>query len=64
MYHRSACEAADDTLVELIDYCYRKFASMVRRCDLLPDGAFIMEDDKSNSAKSLANMTKEMEMEN
>ena len=64
MYHRSACEAADDTLVELIDYCYRKFANMVRKTDLLPDGAFIMEDDKGNSAKSIANMTKEMEMEN
>ena len=22
MYHRSACEEADDSLVELIDYCY------------------------------------------
>lgn len=38
LYHRSACEAADDTLVELIDYCYRKFSTMVRKCEALPDG--------------------------
>lgn len=25
LYNRSACENADDALVELIDYCYRKF---------------------------------------
>ena len=30
LYHRSACEGADDTLVELIDYCYRKFTKMIR----------------------------------
>jgi len=33
MFHRSACEAADDSLVELIDYCYRKFSNMVRKLE-------------------------------
>lgn len=25
LYHRTACENSQDSLVELIDYCYRKF---------------------------------------
>ena len=25
LYHKTACESSDDALVELIDYCYRKF---------------------------------------
>jgi len=25
LYHRTACENTQDSLVELIDYCYRKF---------------------------------------
>ena len=38
LFHRTACEAADDTLVELIDYCYRKFSKMTQQCDRLADG--------------------------
>ena len=51
MYHRSACESADDTLVELIDYCYRKFANMVRKVEMLGEGEFLMPDDKAITAK-------------
>jgi hypothetical protein len=29
LYHRTATEACEETLVELIDYCYRKFVVMV-----------------------------------
>ena len=25
LYHKTACESSEDALVELIDYCYRKF---------------------------------------
>jgi hypothetical protein len=25
LYHRTACESSEDSIVELIDYCYRKF---------------------------------------
>jgi len=28
MYHRTAAEACEDSIVELIDYCYRKFVGM------------------------------------
>jgi hypothetical protein len=28
LYHRTACENSEDGLVELIDYCYRKFVKM------------------------------------
>lgn len=28
LYHRTACESSEDALVELIDYCYRKFLDL------------------------------------
>ena len=28
LYHKTACESSDDALVELIDYCYRKFIAL------------------------------------
>jgi hypothetical protein len=38
LYHRTALEAADDVLVELIDYCYRKFSVTVGKCEELREG--------------------------
>jgi len=32
-YHRTACESNEDALVEVIDYCYRKFVNMTREGD-------------------------------
>ena len=52
LYHRTACEAADDTLVELIDYCYRKFSAMTQKCERLADGEFI-QPDKQQTAKEI-----------
>ena len=28
LYHKTACESSEDALVELIDYCYRKFLNL------------------------------------
>ena len=33
LYHRTACEGSEDALVELIDYCYRKFVNMTNKSD-------------------------------
>jgi len=33
LYHRTACESSEDALVELIDYCYRKFIAMTNRAE-------------------------------
>jgi hypothetical protein len=41
LYHRTACMAADDVLVELIDYCYRKFVALTEKCSKLPDGEYL-----------------------
>jgi len=41
LYNRSACESADDVLVELIDYCYRKFSGLVTKCDQLKSGEYL-----------------------
>ena len=28
LYHRTACESSEDALVEIVDYCYRKFVNL------------------------------------
>ena len=28
LYHKTACESSEDALVELVDYCYRKFLNL------------------------------------
>jgi len=33
LYHRTACESSEDALVELIDYCYRKFVDIINKAD-------------------------------
>ena len=33
LYHRTACESGEDALVELIDYCYRKFINLTAKAD-------------------------------
>ena len=33
LYHRTACESSEDALVELIDYCYRKFLMLHQKSD-------------------------------
>ena len=33
LYHRTACEGSEDALVELIDYCYRKFIDLTAKGD-------------------------------
>ena len=53
LFHRTACEAADDTLVELIDYCYRKFSTMVQKCERLADGEFIQPDSKQSAQEMI-----------
>lgn len=45
LYHRTACEAAEDALVELVDYSYRKFVSMIEQCEKLPYGTSLMPQE-------------------
>jgi hypothetical protein len=33
LYHRTACDSSEDALVEVIDYCYRKFVNMTSQGD-------------------------------
>jgi zinc finger MYND domain-containing protein 10 len=60
LYHRTACEGSEDALVELIDYCYRKFI------DLTANGEEYNkrreETPKEKSAKEIIAMTKEDEL--
>lgn len=31
MFYREVCEAADDSVLDLVDYCYRKLTQLVAR---------------------------------
>ena len=33
MYHRTAVSSDEDSLVELIDYCYRKLVNLTAKAD-------------------------------
>jgi zinc finger MYND domain-containing protein 10 len=37
LYHRTAAECCEETLVELIDYCYRKFTALNIKWENMPD---------------------------
>ena len=52
LYHRTACVAAEDILVELIDYCYRKFVTLTEQCARLGEGEYIFPS-KPVSAKDI-----------
>ena len=62
LFHRTACEGADDVLVELIDYCYRKFSNMLAKCERLADGEYLRPDESSKPAKDIIKQTKSEEM--
>jgi hypothetical protein len=42
-YHKNACDAADDTMAEVIDYAYRKFVWLVD--EMMKNRNFMMEQD-------------------
>ena len=31
MYHKEACESADDLIIDLMDYCYKKLTALIAR---------------------------------
>lgn len=37
LYHRTATEACEEALVELIDYCYRKFVNIATKWESMTD---------------------------
>jgi hypothetical protein len=53
LYHRTACESADDTLVELIDYAYRKFVRMIEQYEKIPSGQHILPVEPRDAKKYL-----------
>ena len=46
LYHRTACVAAEDILVELIDYCYRKFVKLTEKSSRLGEGEYLFPSKK------------------
>lgn len=31
MYHKEVCESAEESVIDLIDYCYRKLTALIAR---------------------------------
>lgn len=46
LYHRTAVESSEDALVEVIDYCYRKFVDLNNKADF-----FMQEQQKKAETK-------------
>ena len=51
LYHRTACEATDDSLVEVVDYSYRKFVKLIDQCEKLPSGQSVWPDKPFDAKK-------------
>ena len=59
LYHRTACNSADDVLVELIDYCYRKFVALTEKCSKLGDGEYLFPSKPASKIDTNVDLEKE-----
>jgi hypothetical protein len=60
LYHRTATEACEEALVELIDYCYRKFVNMISKYEQIPESE--RGKKQSTDPKALLNLKPEEEL--
>lgn len=60
LYHRTACENSEDALVEVIDYCYRKFVELTNKADYYEKR---QKEASKEDPKDYLTMTKEKELE-
>ena len=56
LYHRTATVACDEVLVELIDYCYRKFVGLTEKCSKLPEGEYLFPSKPVNIRDTTTNL--------
>jgi len=56
LYHRTATVACDEVLVELIDYCYRKFVGLTEKCSKLPEGEYLFPSKPVNIRDTATNL--------
>jgi hypothetical protein len=61
LYHRTATEACEEALVELIDYCYRKFVNMISKYEQIPESE--RGKKQSTDPKALLNLKPEEELQ-
>ncbi|XP_074645727.1 zinc finger MYND domain-containing protein 10-like [Tubulanus polymorphus] len=54
LYHSDACEAAEDTILDLTDYCYRKLLYFISRCEDDEEGD--ENEEKVSDIRSKTNM--------
>lgn len=60
LYHRTACEGSEDALVELIDFCYRKFVALTNKADAFQ--ARQADNQQAQDPRKYLNMTSEEEL--
>ena len=49
LYHRTATETCEDALVELIDYCYRKFVAITGEWEQTPDSQRNIQSEQTKA---------------
>lgn len=59
LYHKTACESSEDALVELIDYCYRKFLHLQCNAEMYAKN----RDQCLNDPKKKLNFTPVQDLE-
>lgn len=47
LYHRTATETCEEALVELIDYCYRRFVDLTGEFEKMPEEQRNMHKDQT-----------------
>ncbi|KAG9332458.1 hypothetical protein JZ751_014556 [Albula glossodonta] len=67
MYHRDSCEAAEDSVLDLVDYCHRKLTLLVGRSESgdspLQDRHTLSVDVNSSSVQDLQKQSAALEFE-
>jgi hypothetical protein len=61
LYHKTACDSSDDALVEVIDYCYRKFLLLNSKAEAMANAR--NEPAPAKDPMALLNMTPEQELQ-
>lgn len=67
MYHKDSCDAADDSVLDLVDYCHRKLtllvSKMTREGETIPDQNNKMVTPGVSPLEELQNLNSDLEFE-
>ncbi|XP_064633011.1 zinc finger MYND domain-containing protein 10-like [Lineus longissimus] len=64
LFHRESCEVAEDSMLDLLDYCYRKLAYLTARSEVMDDEEEETKaDEKATNLEDLQKQNKKMDFD-